>query len=69
MEYDFVYFPASPVVCEEPTPTSGVTVVQPHNTTVSSVIVYQCQQPGFAPSQIFSIWFTISLEHSVDAVG
>ena len=25
-------------------------MVQPHNTTVSSVIVYQCQQSEFAPS-------------------
>ena len=43
-------FSATTVVCEEPTPASGVTVVQPHNTTVSSVIVYQCQQSGFTPS-------------------
>ena len=28
---------------------SGVTVLEPHNTTVSSVIVYQCQQAGFMP--------------------
>ena len=40
----------SDVVCEDPTPPSGVTVVQPHNTTVSSVIIYQCQQSGFTPS-------------------
>ena len=25
-------------------------MVQPHNITVSSVIVYQCQQSGFTPS-------------------
>ena len=50
MEYDFVYFTARDAVCEEPTPTSGVTVLQPHTTTVSSVIIYQCQQSGFAPS-------------------
>ena len=25
-------------------------MVQPYNTTVSSVIVYQCQQPGFTPT-------------------
>ena len=44
----------SDVVCEDPTPPSGVTVVQPHNTTVSSVIVYQCQQSVFA-SQLSSV--------------
>ena len=42
--------PASPAVCEEPTPPNGVIVLEPHNTTVSSVIVYQCQQSGFTPS-------------------
>ena len=29
---------------------SGVTVLEPHNTAVSSVINYQCQQSGFMPS-------------------
>ena len=47
--------PASPAVCEEPTPASGVIVVQPHNTTVSSVIVYQCQQTGTSPSSPSSV--------------
>ena len=46
---------ASTIVCEDPTPPSGVTVVQPHTTTVSSVIVYQCQQPGFTPSPPSSV--------------
>ena len=49
------WFTASDVVCEEPTPPNGVTVVQPHNTKVSSVIVYQCQQSGFAPSPPSSV--------------
>ena len=44
------FFSASTIVCEDPTPPSGVSVVQPHTTTVSSVIVYQCQQSEFAPS-------------------
>ena len=48
-------FSATTVVCEEPTPAGGVTVVQPHTTTVSSVIVYQCQQTGFAPSPPSSV--------------
>ena len=45
----------SDIVCEDPTPPSGVTVVQPHNTTVSSVIVYQCRQSGFTPSPPSSV--------------
>ena len=44
------YFSASTIDCGGPTPASGVTVLEPHTTTVSSVIVYQCQQSGFAPS-------------------
>ena len=28
----------------------GVTVLEPHNTAVSSVIFYQCQQSGLVPS-------------------
>ena len=48
-------FSATTVVCEEPTPAGGVTVVQPHTTTVSSLIVYQCQQTGFAPSPPSSV--------------
>ena len=44
------YSLATTIDCGGPTPPSGVTVVQPHTTTVSSVIVYQCQQSGFAPS-------------------
>ena len=47
--FSLILFVASTVVCQQPTPVSGVTVVQPHNTTVSSVIIYQCQQSGFAP--------------------
>ena len=54
MECDSIFFlilfVASTVVCQVPTPASGVAVVQPHNTTVSSIIIYQCQQPGFTPS-------------------
>ena len=46
---------ASTVVCQVPTPASGVTVAQPHTTTVSSVIVYQCQQSGFTPSVSSSV--------------
>ena len=49
------WFTASDVVCEDPTPPNGVTVVQPHNITVSSVIFYQCQQSGFAPSPPSSV--------------
>ena len=51
----FLLFTASDVVCEDPTPASGVTVVQPHTTTVSSMIIYQCRQLGFAPSQPSSV--------------
>ena len=43
-------FSVSPIDCGSPTPPSGLTVLEPHTTTVSSVIVYQCQQPGFTPS-------------------
>ena len=50
-----ILFVASTVVCGNPTPASGVTVAQPHNITVSSVIVYQCQQSGFAPSVSSSV--------------
>ena len=55
MSVNFSLFIASEVVCEDPTTASGVTVVQPHTTTVSSVIVYQCQQQGFTPSQPSSV--------------
>ena len=34
---------------------SGVIVLEPHNTAVSSVIVYQCQQAGFTPSAPSSV--------------
>ena len=56
-EYEFVpLFTASNVVCGAPsTLANGVTVVQPHTTTVSSVIDYQCQQPGFAFSPPSSV--------------
>ena len=30
--------------------TTGVIVLEPHNTAVSSVIFYQCQQQGLVPS-------------------
>ena len=46
---------ASDVVCEEPTLASGVAVVQPHTTTVSSFIFYECQQSGFVSSNSSSI--------------
>ena len=59
MECDSIFFlilfVASDVVCGNPTPPTGVTVAQPHNTTVSSVIAYQCQQSGFAPSPPSSV--------------
>ena len=59
MECDSIFFlilfVASTVVCGNPTPPTGVTVAQPHNTTVSSVIAYQCQQSGFAPSPPSSV--------------
>ena len=59
MECDSIFFlilfVASTVVCQVPTPASGVTVAQPHNTTVSSVIIYQCQQSGFTPSPPSSV--------------
>ena len=59
MECDSIFFlilfVASTVVCQDPTPPSGVTVVQPHSTTISSVIVYQCQQSGFTPSPPSSV--------------
>ena len=45
----------SAIVCEDPTPPSRVTVVQPHNNTVSSVIVFQCRQSGFTPSPPSSV--------------
>ena len=48
-------FLVSPIDCGSPTLPSGVTVVQPHTTTVSSVIVYQCQQSGFVPSSPSSV--------------
>ena len=38
-----------------PTLANGVTVVQPHTTTLSSVIFYQCQQSGFTPSSNSSV--------------
>ena len=53
--FSLFLFVVSTVVCGNPTPPSGVTVVQPHNTTVSSVILYQCQQSGFAPSPPSSV--------------
>ena len=34
---------------------SGVIVLEPHSTTVSSVIVYQCQKLGFTPSAPSSV--------------
>ena len=41
----------SPTECgAPPTPAGGVTVKPYNATTVSSVIVYQCQQSGFTPS-------------------
>ena len=46
---------ATTMVCDNPILANGVTVVQPHTTTVNSVIVYQCQQPGFAPSPPSSV--------------
>ena len=30
-------------------------MLEPHNTTVSSFIFYECQQPGFAPSNSSAI--------------
>ena len=30
-------------------------MLEPHNTTVSSFIFYECQQPGFVPSNSSSI--------------
>jgi len=47
---------ASTVNCGDPnTATSGV-IVQPYSSTaVSSVIFYQCQQSGFAPSSSSSV--------------
>ena len=48
------YFTASDVVCEEPTTSSGVVVLEPHNTTVSSFIFYRCRS-GFTPSNSSSI--------------
>ena len=48
------YFTASDVVCEEPTTSSGVVVLEPHNTTVSSFIFYRCQS-GFTPSNSSSV--------------
>ena len=51
-----VLFLDSPIDCRAPsTLANGVTVVQPHNTTVSSVIVYQCQPSGFTPSSTSSV--------------
>ena len=43
------------VVCRAPTMASGVTVLEPHNTAVSSVIFYQCQQSGLVPSAPSSV--------------
>ena len=48
------YSSASTIDCGGPTPPNEVTVLEPHNTTVSSVIVYQCQS-GFTPSQPSSL--------------
>ena len=48
-------FPASTIVCGAPTMASGVIVLEPHNTAVSSVIFYQCQQSGFMPSAPSSV--------------
>ena len=53
--FSLFLFVASTVVCQVPTLASGVAVVQPHTTTVSSVIVYQCQQSGFTPSPPSSV--------------
>ena len=51
-----VLFLDSPIDCRAPsTLANGVTVVQPHNTTVSSVIIYQCQPSGFTPSSNSSV--------------
>ena len=47
--------PASPVVCEAPTPANGVTVLQPHSNVVNSEIVYQCEELGFSPSSNSSL--------------
>ena len=47
--------PVSSIACEGPTLPSGVTVLEPYNTTVGSVIVYQCQQSGFCSSQASSV--------------
>ena len=56
MAFDTSLFLVSPIDCRAPsTPASGVTVVQSHNTTVSSVIFYQCQQSGFVPSSNSSV--------------
>ena len=49
------YSSASLVVCEDPTPTSGVTVVQPYRNAVNSEIVYQCEESGFTPSSNSSL--------------
>ena len=49
------YSAASTIDCGAPTTPRGVTVVQPHNTAVSSVIFYQCQQSGFTPSPPSSV--------------
>ena len=46
----------SPIGCgAPPTPAGGVTVKPYNATTVSSVIVYQCQQSGFTPSSPSSV--------------
>ena len=59
MECDSIFFlflfVASTVVCGNPASPCGVTVLQPHTTTVSSAIVYQCQQSGFALSPPSSV--------------
>ena len=55
MSVTCLLFTASTIVCEDPTTANGVIVVQPHTTTVSSVIIYQCQRQGFTPSQPRSV--------------
>ena len=45
----YYLFSVRPIDCRVPTTASGV-IGEYNTTTVSSVIIYQCQQPGFTPS-------------------
>jgi len=52
---DLFYSPASRVDCGNFTLVDGVDVEPYITTTVNSVIFYQCQQSGFAPSSTSSV--------------